>query len=53
MSEEKVTIRLDLEGEMANNFLSLKKKWGVKNNSELVRILIVQAAEEEKKKLGA
>jgi len=38
----KVFIRIDLEGDMAENFLLLKKRKGIKNNSELVRMLIVQ-----------
>lgn len=36
----KVSIRLDLEDELAERFLSLKKKGGLKNNSEVARQLI-------------
>lgn len=39
---EKVTIRIDLEGDLANWFLTLKKRRGIKNNSELVRSLIAE-----------
>jgi len=43
MSEkEKIAIRIDLTGDLANNFLFLKKRKGIKNNSELVRLLIAQ-----------
>jgi len=38
--EEKVTIRIDLTGDLAKHFLYLKKVKGIKNNSELVRLLI-------------
>jgi len=39
---EKINIRMDLQGDMANYFILLKKRKGIKNNTELVRILIVQ-----------
>ena len=45
MPSEKVTIRIDLEGDLAKYFLYLKKRKGIKNNSELVRMLIVQEYE--------
>jgi hypothetical protein len=38
----KVTIRIDLEGDLANYFLALKKKRGIKNSSELVRMLVTE-----------
>jgi len=38
--EEKVTIRIDLTGDLAKHFLYLKEVKGIKNNSELVRLLI-------------
>jgi hypothetical protein len=38
----KVTIRIDLDGSLAQDFLYLKEKRGLKNNSELVRMLIVE-----------
>ena len=43
----KVSIRLDLEDDLAERFLSLKKKRGLKNNSEVARQLIVEAAQKE------
>ena len=42
MSEEKVTIRIDLTDDLAREFLYLKKRKGIKNNSELVRLLIAE-----------
>jgi metal-responsive CopG/Arc/MetJ family transcriptional regulator len=39
---KKVTIRIDLEGQMAERFTLLKQKRGLKNNSELVRSLITE-----------
>jgi metal-responsive CopG/Arc/MetJ family transcriptional regulator len=38
----KVTIRIDLEGELADSFLRLKRNRGIKNNSELVRMLVTE-----------
>ena len=43
----KVSIRLDLIDSKAEQFLELKAKRGLKNNSELVRQLITQAAQKE------
>ena len=43
----KVSIRLDLEVDLADQFLSLKKKRGLKNNSEVARQLIAEAAQKE------
>ena len=37
---KKVTIRIDLEGKLADHFVYLKERRGLKNNSELVRMLI-------------
>jgi len=37
---KKVTIRIDLEGKLAEYFVYLKERRGLKNNSELVRMLI-------------
>ena len=42
MAGEKATIRIDLEGDLAKYFLLLKKRRGIKNNSELVRMLIAE-----------
>jgi hypothetical protein len=41
----KIFIRLDLEGKIAENFEKLKEKWGIKNNTELCRLLIVREYE--------
>ena len=41
-NQEKVTIRIDLEGELAKEFLNLKKSRGILANSELIRMLIVE-----------
>ena len=43
----KVSIRLDLLDDAAEQFLSLKTKRGLKNNSELVRQLIAEAVQKE------
>jgi len=37
-----ISIRVDLSGELAKEFLFIKKRKGIKNNSELVRLLIAQ-----------
>jgi len=41
-NQGKVTIRIDLEGELAQQFLNLKKSRGVLASSELIRMLIVE-----------
>ena len=41
---DKIQIRVNLEGERAKQFEVIKKDLGVKNDSEVVRHLIVQAA---------
>ena len=43
----KISIRLDLADNVAEQFLSLKMKRGLKNNSELVRQLITEAVQKE------
>ena len=48
--EEKVTIRIDMEGDLAKYFLYIKKVKGMMNNSEVVRLLI---AEEYRRIAGA
>lgn len=43
MSEkEKVSIRIELEGDLALKFSQIKKRLGVEKNSEVVRVLITQ-----------
>jgi hypothetical protein len=44
-AKSKIFIRLDLEGKIAQQFTKLKDKWGVKNNTELCRLLIVREYE--------
>ncbi|MGQ9543241.1 MAG: hypothetical protein ACUVTM_04010 [Candidatus Bathyarchaeia archaeon] len=46
--EEKVEIRLTLEGDMARRFLELKKKWGFESNTDLLRVLVTKSYEESK-----
>ena len=41
-NQEKVTIRIDLEGDLAKQFLNLKKSRGVLASSDLIRMLIVE-----------
>ncbi|MFQ5978382.1 MAG: hypothetical protein ACE5OZ_09660 [Candidatus Heimdallarchaeota archaeon] len=40
----KVNIRVSMEGDEAMNFLRLKKALGLKNNAEVVRMLITEAS---------
>jgi metal-responsive CopG/Arc/MetJ family transcriptional regulator len=39
---EKISIRVDLEGDLAKEFEYLKRVKGIKNNSELIRLLIAE-----------
>jgi len=39
---EKLIIRVDLDGDIVKEFIYLKKIKGIKNNSELVRLLIAE-----------
>ena len=39
---QKVSIRLDLDEELAKRFTNIKNKMGIKNNAEVIRILISQ-----------
>jgi hypothetical protein len=43
----KVSIRIDLEGKLAERFIALKEKKGIVNNTELVRLLLTAALKEE------
>jgi len=51
MSQKKPRIRigLTLEGEMAQRFLELKKKWGLESSSDVLRMLITKAYDDMKK----
>ena len=44
---DKVSIRLDLTGNMAERFLELKAKRGLKNSTELMRQLITEAIQKK------
>jgi len=46
--EEKVEIRMTLDGKIASRFMWLKDRFGVKNNSELLRLLISMVYRTEK-----
>jgi len=41
----KINLRVDLEGKIAEDLKFLKEKRGLKNNSELIRLLITEAAQ--------
>jgi hypothetical protein len=41
--EEKIQIRLDLEGELAGKFKAVKRDIGLENNTDVLRHLIVTA----------
>ena len=47
-TEEKICIRLDIEGREAKAFETLRKYRGLTNNTELVRLLIREAQEKAK-----
>jgi len=36
----KISIRLELDGDMASKFEELKEEWGMLNNTEIVRRMI-------------
>jgi len=44
--EEKLHIRLDLEGEEARKFIAIKRDKGIVNNTDVLRILITDAYKE-------
>jgi hypothetical protein len=46
---EVIQIRLNLEGELADKFLKIKKRYGLESNTDLIRLLIVQAYDQLKK----
>jgi len=43
----RVSIRVDLEGDLAERFLALKEEKGIVNNTELVRLLLTAALKKE------
>ena len=44
--EGKITIRLDLKGEMLRRFQKIKERYGFENNTDVLRLLITKAYEE-------
>ena len=44
-NDKKIRLGLTLEGEMLKRFLTIKKKWGLKSNADVVRFLITQEYE--------
>jgi hypothetical protein len=40
-----IRLGLTLEGEMLKRFLTIKKKWGLESNADVVRFLITQEYE--------
>lgn len=40
VKSEKIEIRITIHGRMAERFIWLKDRFGIKNNSELLRLLI-------------
>lgn len=51
--EEKIQVRVNLNGVMAMRFTALKEKYGFESNTDLVRLLITQTYEREIGKPGA
>jgi len=45
-SRDNFQIRVQLKGEMARRFNTIKDAWGLENNAEVVRMLITQKYEE-------
>jgi hypothetical protein len=42
MEKEKLTLRVKLKGENAKKFTAIKQRYGLKNNTEIIRFLISQ-----------
>jgi len=40
MEEEPIHIKVVLQGEMARRFLTIKKRFGLESNAEVIRLLI-------------
>jgi hypothetical protein len=53
VSEQEVQLRVKLEGIMAERFLALKTRLGFESNTDLVRLLITRAYQQEIGKPGA
>jgi len=41
-NREKITLRVDLRGITLKRFLTLKERYGLENDTELIRLLISQ-----------
>jgi len=44
--KEPIRIALTLEGEMAKRFETVKRKWGLEANTDVIRMLITQYCEQ-------
>lgn len=44
--EKEIHIRLDLEGDLAKKFNAIKRDKGLTNNTDVLRLLITEAAKE-------
>jgi len=44
---QKLVIRLELEADLAEKFLELKRRSGLVNNTDVLRLLLVQAYNKE------
>jgi hypothetical protein len=53
VAEEELQLRVKLEGIMRERFLALKQRLGFESNTDLVRLLITRAYEQEIGKPGA
>jgi transposase len=42
-NEEKIQIRIDLEGDVADKFNAIKSDRGLENNTDVIRLLITEA----------
>jgi hypothetical protein len=42
-NEEKIQIRIDLEGDVAEKFNAIKADRGLENNTDIIRLLITEA----------
>jgi hypothetical protein len=46
---EPLQLKVVLDGEMAERFLTIKKRFGFESNSDLIRMIITKAYEEMKR----
>ena len=45
IEKEKIQLRLDLEGDLADKFKAIKQRKGLVNNTDVVRLIINEAFE--------